>query len=322
MKILLDGYIDSNLGDDLMLALAARGLADNELYTTSEKLNIENVRFTGKRRGYDYCLKVIGSGFLLHNNSGIPYRLREMSEERRSAKKLAVIGCSLSAFTGKAAEMVIRRQLSDYDFITVRDNFSYDYIKKNVPRANCEKYPDMAFSLPDEWIPDIKSEGMLGISVHNSVSPYMLAAAADGYIEKTGRGAILMCFNTGAENDSLAAENVLKAVRNKDNVEIVRYTTIQNMLCNMKRCGVIMGIRLHSIVLAARMGIPFVPVAYSEKTTRVLEDINYTGTVYGTDCRGILKSLLLPPPFTLDTAIINSAKKHIIRFNEHINKGR
>ena len=37
MKILLDGYIDSNLGDDLMLALAARGLADNELYTTSEK---------------------------------------------------------------------------------------------------------------------------------------------------------------------------------------------------------------------------------------------------------------------------------------------
>ena len=34
LRILLDGYIDGNFGDDLMLYLAANGLKEHKLYIT------------------------------------------------------------------------------------------------------------------------------------------------------------------------------------------------------------------------------------------------------------------------------------------------
>ena len=40
LRILLDGYIDGNFGDDLMLYLAADGLKEHKLYITSPKLDI------------------------------------------------------------------------------------------------------------------------------------------------------------------------------------------------------------------------------------------------------------------------------------------
>ena len=42
MKIFLDGYSDRNLGDDLMLALAARGLDGHEIYTAPDMPAVQN----------------------------------------------------------------------------------------------------------------------------------------------------------------------------------------------------------------------------------------------------------------------------------------
>ena len=43
LRILLDGYIDGNFGDDLMLYLAANGLKEHKLYITSPKLDIADI---------------------------------------------------------------------------------------------------------------------------------------------------------------------------------------------------------------------------------------------------------------------------------------
>lgn len=306
MKILLDGYFDRNLGDDLMMKLCAEGLAGNEIYSKPRKTKA------------DCYLKVIGSGFFLHNNLGMLYRMREMYREKRYAGMRAVLGCSLDKFRNGCAERLIRRQLAGYDFITVRDAFSYEYIKNNVPKVQCRLYPDMVFSLPDNMIPYAENEGALGISVHSSVSPVLLSDIADRYAEITGRKVILLCFDTGRENDGYTAQAVLSRMRNKDNAEIVQYTSVGDMLRNMKRCGVILGIRFHSIVLSARMGIPFVPAAYSDKTRRMLDGINYNGTVYGTDfnCDEVLQSVLSPEPYKLNGSIIKSARGHVEAFKE------
>lgn len=320
MRILLDGYIDHNLGDDLMLFLAADELSDHELYTLSDKLNIANVSLTDKKSGFDCYLKIIGSGFLLHNSISIPYRIREMRAERRYAEKRAVIGCSVSSFPNKIAEVVIRRQLSQYDLVTVRDKFSYLYMEKKVGKVQCEKYPDMVFSLPEEMIPDVNSEGLLGISAHNSVSLQEIAKTADSYIERTGNGVLLLCFNMGRENDEAAAKAVFDMSGNKDKLEIVRYTEISDMLRNMKRCACILGIRFHSIVLAARIGIPFVPVAYSRKTLDTLQEIGYSGKILDTDFNSneAIERILEAKPYAISSDIISSAKQHILRFKEYL----
>lgn len=321
MRILLDGYADNNFGDDLMLYLAANGLNEHELYTMSDKLHIENVEHTRAKSGFDVYLKVTGSGFLIHNNMGTLYRLRDMRAERKYAPKRTVINCNISGFINKAAEKLIQRQLKDYDFITVRDGFSYDYIRKNLPRLHCERYPDMVFSVPDSMIPDIPCENALGIAMHNSADYAALSQVADGYIKETGKRVILLCFDTGMENDTKAAEKVYGGAKHKSMIEIARYTGIADMLANMKKCGVILGIRLHSIILALRMNIPFVPMAYSDKTAHALNEVGYNGAVYPSDsfdAENILQSILTAKPYNMDKSIIKLAENHIVKFKEYI----
>lgn len=320
MKILLDGYIDHNLGDDLMIKLAANELKEHELYTVSDKLNLENVSLTDKRSGFDCYLKVIGSGFFLHNKLGIPYRIRDIWQECRYAKKRAVIGCSINRYSSRTEEMLMKFHLARYGLVTVRDEYSQVFMEKLKPKVCCRRYTDMVFSLSDSMIPDIESEGLLGISVHNSVSPNELAKTADSYINKTGKGVLILCFNMGSENDEAVAQTVFSNAENKSKITIVKYTSVGNMLSNMKRCGCIFGIRLHSIVLAARMGIPFVPVAYEYKTKGVLSDVGYTEKILDANFKSdeAIKRILNIKPYTLNRDVITSAKQHILSFKEYL----
>ena len=61
--ILLDGYIDGNFGDDLMLYLAANGLKEHKLYITSPKLDI--AEYTEEKIGFD-CYLVRFTGNIPH----------------------------------------------------------------------------------------------------------------------------------------------------------------------------------------------------------------------------------------------------------------
>lgn len=309
MRILLDGYFDRNLGDDLMLALAADGLKEHEV-------------FTDKTRRADVYLKVTGSGFFIHNNLGIAYRLRDMRREKKYAPIKAVIGCNIGKPLNSAAESVIKRQLKSYDFITVRDTYSQSYINK-LKGTKCEKYPDMVFSLPDNMIPDTACENLLGIAVHGSMNFEKTVRVADGYIEETGKSVLLLCFDTGLENDALSAESILEKSKYKDKIEIILYENIPDMLSQMKRCSVILGARLHSIVLAARMGIPFVTLSYSDKTINALREINYNSTIYPAnafDSEKALGEILNPARFELDKQIITDAQNHILKFNEFLKR--
>lgn len=321
MKILLDGYLDNNLGDDAMLLLAAEGLSEHELFTASADLKIDNVKYSEAKSGYDCYLKVIGSGFILDKMRWMLYRVRDMRAERKYSPKRAVINCNISGFKNKAAEKLTQCQLRGYDFITVRDSYSYEYIKKNIPNVHCEQYPDMVFSMPESMIPDVQSEEILGIAVHNRADCGALARVADGYIEETGKQVVLLCFDTGVENDVLAAERVYNAARYREMIKIVSYTSISDMILNMKRCEVILGIRFHSIILSARMNIPFVPMAYSDKTVNALKSIGYNNMIYpsyGFKTEDVLKSILGAKPYNLDRSIIEDARMHIIKFNEYI----
>lgn len=321
MRILLDGYFDRNLGDDLMLTLAADGLKEHELYVPSYKIKIDNVRYTTAKSGFDAYLKVIGSGFQIYNALGIACRLRDMYRENKYAPIKAVINCNISKFKNNACEAVIKKHLSQFDFITVRDKFSYGYLRRNLKQPNKEVYPDMVFSLPDSMIPDTPCENFLGIAAHNSMDCKSIARIADSYIEETGNKALLLCFDTGIENDKKAAENVSNCSKHKDKLEIVLYENIPDMLAQMKRCSVILGARLHSIVLAARMGIPFVPLSYSDKTINALREINYNGTIYPANAFNADKvrgEILTPARFELDKQIITDAQNHILKFNEFL----
>lgn len=321
MKMLLDGYFDHNIGDDLMLTLAANGLGGHELYIPSDKVRIQNVEYTNAKTGFDVYVKVLGSGFYIYNAKGIYYRLREMHRETRAAKRRAVLGCNITEMKEGAMLNLIKTHLKTFDFITVRDTFSYDYIKEHISGANVGVYPDIVFSLPDDMIPDAESENLLGISVHNMADCVSLAEAADRYIAETGGRVLLLCFDSGAENDMAAAERVKAASKNSGRLEAVPYETISGMLTQMKRCKCILGVRFHSVVLSARMGIPFVPLMYSSKTSHVLDDLHYDRerlTAQSFDASDAVRRALTETPFVLPEDTTKLAKRHTESFNEYL----
>ena len=323
MKILLDGYFDHNLGDDLMITLAARGLSGHELYVPSRKINIENVQYTEAESGFDMYLKVTGSGFLIHNTLGAAYRLRDMHAEKKYAPQSAVISCNIGPFANMVGEAAIKKHLKQFDFVTVRDKWSLEYMNKHFTNKNTLCRPDMVFSMPEDMIPDVKSENLLGIAVRGTADCKSLTRIADGYIAKTGGEAVIMCFNSGDEDDLLAAQSVRDMSRAKDKIAIVRYETIEDMLYVMKSCSVMLCVRLHSSILSARMGIPFVPVSYSKKTIYALNEAGFEGKVHRSgelSEREVTAALLNPPEFKLSPAVVSAASEHIVKFKEYLEK--
>ncbi len=321
MKILLDGYFDRNFGDDLMLTLSARGLKEHELYVPSREINIENMRYTQAKSGFDVYLKVTGSGFVIYNTLGAAYRLRDARRELKYALRRAVISCNIGPFANAIGEAAVKKHLSRFDFVTVRDARSLEYMNRHFPEKNAVCLPDIVFSLPDDMIPDVKSENLLGISVRGASDCDALAQIADRYIAETGGKALILCFDGGMENDLLAAKRVKETMRAADKAEIIRYETVSGMLCAMKRCAAILGVRLHASVLAARMGIPFAAVSYSQKTEDTLREAGIKSKIYKSGSlpvQEVTDDLLNPTDFKVSNDVVKAASEHIAKFKKYL----
>lgn len=330
MNILLRGYIDRNFGDDLMLRLAADGLKNHTAQLDVPKDMAEHYKKLGFNiyGGVDYNAEctVAGSWFVIRSKTGLLYRTKEIISQKRRGTKKVILGCNISDFTVSGAETLIRRHIAAYDFITVRDSFSYDYIRKNIPSVKCEYYPDIAFSLPDSMIYDTPREGALGITAYRGLGGdeavyEKLAYAADRFIEKTGKKVLLFAFDLGLENDLKAAENIAFLCKNKEKTEIITNTG-DDILKNLPRCSKLIAVRLHGVILALRMGIPVIPVAYSNKTNRVLNDLNYDGPILDLHGFGAEEAAELAvsyeEPFALPKDVKERASMHIKRFSEEL----
>jgi polysaccharide pyruvyl transferase WcaK-like protein len=322
MNILLDGYFDNNLGDDLMLDLASKSLQGHKIYMNENAVSdIEHLPFS-QDCDIDVKLTVTGSGFLVRNNKAVLYRIRDVLADNRKCKK-AVLSCNISRFPNRFAEKVILKQLSLLDFITVRDMYSYDYIKNKLPNLKCEYYPDIVFAMPKSMIAERKNEGALGISAYNRFGGNSMendlefARFADEFVKKTGCKVLLFAMDTGLENDLKTAKAIKGMMKYSDYAEIIEH---KDILQNIKRCDKVIGIRFHSIVLALLADVSVIPIAYSEKTRNMLNDLNFDDTIFDLDKIDfdLLREKVFSQnnKFILDENIPEKAAMHMKRFRE------
>ena len=196
---------------------------------------------------------------------------------------MALINCNIDEPHDIFSKAAVCREMKLYSYISVRDRDSFAQVEKlKVPgRVTC--YPDMLFSLPDEWLFSLTDEKCLGLSVYRSLFAdnlacyKALAALADWYIETTQKKVLLFALDVETENDLAAAHTVRSLCRHSHAVEIIAHVDNgSHIIKNMARCQTVVGIRFHSIVLAMRMGIPVLPIAYAGKTIHMLRDMGYT----------------------------------------------
>ena len=279
------GYFDRNFGDDMMMKLVVRGLPEVTFLVADTAdtplLSEPNV----VQKDYATCrrypkLIVTGSGFMINTKAALKTELLWFLKGHHPGDYC--LGCNIEPLDSPIKRFLIRWKLNQFKLITCRDQTSYRWLRQNTSKPEIHYLPDIVFSLPEEWIPRNDNPEMLGISLLHRAGdgedcPYYraMAEAADQWIRKTGKGVILMAFDSGKEDDLFACRAVHSLIEFPEKAEIVFHHDGTEIPAAFARCEKIIGARFHSMVLALRMGIPFFPVIFREKMRNLILDLNY-----------------------------------------------
>lgn len=289
MKVILEGYFDSNFGDDYMLLTFVRNLPDTQFILTHKDkytdfiLSEPNVSFCNKCVSGLPVLLITGSGFMINSFEALKCEIRWFITKKHIAD--FCIGCNIEKLDTWLKSFLIEKKLSRFKLIVCRDKKSYAWLSDRLKRTKVYYLPDILFSAQlgsdlNGTVPD-----KLGISLFHRAGDSenceyykKMAWAADYYIDTYGKNVILMAFDTGSENDGFACENVKRIMRRGENASIVYHGNNGEIVNAYRECKKIIGARFHSAVLALKTGVDFFPVIYRDKMRNLLDDVGYTAS--------------------------------------------
>ena len=281
----LTGYFDRNFGDDMMMKLVVHSLPEItflvEDTVDTPLLSEPNVL----QKPYEVCrrfpkLVVTGSGFMINSRAAFKTELLWFLKGHHPGDYC--LGCNIEPLNSPIKQFLISRKLNQFKLITCRDQASHRWLIQKTRKPEIHCLPDILFSLPEEWLPEVKAPDKLGISLMHRTGDRedcayyrAMAEIADEWIRKTGKSVILMAFDTGIEDDMFACRAVQSLMQFPNRTEIVAHRDGTEIPAAFARCEKIIGARFHSMVLAMRMGIPFFPIVFREKMRNLLKDIHY-----------------------------------------------
>jgi Uncharacterized conserved protein len=303
MNIYIKVYLDKNYGDDLMLFQLVEALSPfgmiyvhceekvssfyNQLLKSFNHVKLVQcpLRHIHRkyRKGFFSAIILLGGSVLMGNRYlGCWYRflnIAYLSLMRRQKTEYIIMGCNVGPFKNRFTEFWVKKEIKQAAFITTRDRYSYQYLRKYAEKSSQVYYfPDMLMQTAQNYhIYPTESTGRLGIAVHGpseaSLSPF-LAKICEEYIERTNQPVTLFCFDTETQNDVKAAQNICSRLHRKDMVDIVTHCAEAfQILQQMAACNRLVAVRFHAAVLAVSLNIPFLAISYSNKMHCFLNDI-------------------------------------------------
>lgn len=303
MKIFLDVYLDNNLGDDLMIMGLMDRFPNHTYYAVSEVpevlktysnyTNVKFIAYKDKRKiaiECDVYITLGGSVFQFKSLKSLINRFRKISilkSAKRKGAKILTIGSNVGPFDIPLSTKALNMELKLNDYITVRDKYSYDYVKKvfdNVSYAD-----DIVFEMLERE--NLMKKDSIGISTYtimndNEMNEKLknayLKFVDQCFVDDNDVKIYLFAFDTLNEND-LECALFIKDNRPEYNITIVSYMGNKDEFLNIfKRCGKLLAMRFHSAILAEIYNIPYTPIAYSNKMS------NYISDSYSRKCLDIL----------------------------------
>ena len=269
-------------------------------------------------------LVVTGSGFMINSRAALKTELLWFLKGHHSGDYC--LGCNIEPLNTPLKRFLISRKLNKFKLITCRDQASYRWLLHNTRKPEIHYLPDILLSIPEVWLPRNNAPEMLGISMMHRAGDRedceyyrAMAEIADEWVRETGKGVILMAFDTGKEDDLFACRAVRALMQFPDRAEIVAHHEGTEIPAAFARCEKIIGARFHSMVLALRMGIPFYPLIFREKMRNLLKDIQYPFPACDLDAidnaslRDFLKSDQDPYPVKKDIYIRASEHMRLLK---------
>lgn len=300
-RVLLSGYYGfGNLGDEALLEVIVEQMrrrfpsAQLEVLSATPQATAagHHVAATPRwdwraiRAAIDRADVVLsGGGGLLQNATSLRsllYYAWVIREAVRARRKTMLFAQSIGPldFWGR---MAVRQFCKGLDRATVRDRRSVQLLESLLPTTRVEQTADPVFLYDSsEESADLSGEG-LGpesgayalVSVRKAAAlreaPAIVARVVDRLAQHYDiRSAFLPI---GGAADAAASTDVIRAC--KSNPVLLPECTLAKAASILRGARVVVGMRLHSLILAARYAVPFLAIAYDPKVSSLCDDLEY-----------------------------------------------
>ena len=301
MRVLLSGYYGfGNLGDDALLQIVVAQLKTRYPYATIDVLSekpeetAHELAVEATPRWDQAAIKeaiaradvvLSGGGGLFQTATSFKSLLYYAGIVRtaiRAGRKTMVFAQSIGPldFWGK---QTLRECCKGLGAATVRDERSRALFAPLVPGTPVERTADPVFLYEPPESPPLLEAAGLG----PSSEPYVLACvrktahvrdaitaiaiAADRLAERYGARVAFVPF--GGPDDADAATSIIRKCRSKP--MLLPLQGLDTVAAAIARARLVIGVRLHALILAARFNVPFLYVPYDPKITGLVEDLRY-----------------------------------------------
>ena len=301
VRVLLSGYYGfGNLGDEALLEViaeqvrrrfpqAALEVLSATPQTTEARYGIaatprwdwRAVRAAVRRS--DVVLS--GGGGLLQNATSLRsllYYAGILREAVHKRRKTMVFAQSIGPldFLGR---LVVAQFCKGLDRATVRDERSRALLQSVLPGTPVERTADPVFlyDLPENVV-DLAGEGLgeesgpyAVVSLRNADSPRdatrVVARAVDRLTNRHGIRCAFLPMAGAA--DAAVSTDAIRAC--SSSAVLLPECRLEKAAAILRGAHVVLGMRLHALVLAARFAVPFLAIPYDPKVAALCEDLTY-----------------------------------------------
>ena len=299
MRVLLSGYYGfGNLGDEALLDVIVEQLrarfshATLEVLSatpaqTAERLGIEAIpRWNAREvrsaiRRADVVLS--GGGGLLQSATSLRsvfYYAGILREAIRAKKKSMIFAQSIGPLD-PLGRFIVKSFCRGVTRATVRDERSRELLASLLPHTPIETTADPVFLYdlaPDEKI-DLAHEGLDGnyaiVSVRkinalkDGVAP--IARAVDRLANE--HGVRVAFLPIGGQSDAEVSTDIIRKCESAP--MLLPECSLARAAAILRGARVVIGMRLHALILAARFGVPFLAIPYDPKVSSLCDDLGY-----------------------------------------------
>jgi polysaccharide pyruvyl transferase CsaB len=226
---------------------------------------------------------IIGGGGLFHDYfKAAPYAIGEILFARMSGKPVIILAVGVGPYKTKLARLMGKIILNQVELITVRDEVSRQWlIKMGVKRPPVHLTYDPVISLE----PQVKHSQIdlgekkcpwFGMSIRPW--PYdqeyvdKMVQIADHVVSKYEAQVVFIPMHYGPDNT--LSHDIKNKMKLKKSAKVLddRFT-IYELMDVMGKMDIVIGMRLHSLIIASKMNVPVVGLIYDPKVESYLKII-------------------------------------------------
>ncbi len=312
-KVALRFYNANNLGDDLFVKIITERYTDKFFFyknqTTVAFRRIVNLSSSGgKLTNFIYrvrqklgdsmdlgirrivcksdLLVYVGGSIFIEGNS-IPYWEQELGFYRSLDKPYYILSSNFGPYKDPTFVNIVRGIVASAQDVCFRDQSSYE-IFKNILSARVAT--DIAFTLDTSEFSTVKQEKLVVFSVIDAYKKFDEETAVKYEQEiinlsskfvNDGYRVTFMSF-CKFEGDEDAIKCIMtkmdESLRQKIDTYMYR-GDLNEALAALASSEIIVASRFHASILGLVLGKKILPLAYSDKTTNILNDMNFKGPV-------------------------------------------